>query len=401
MLLGCKECTECERPEIQEDEDGRAKAYNSIFGWIVGGSFPSDGKVDWRKVICCNKTNPADTELSRALQAFWKVEDTQDGNPLRTEDENIACAHFADTHTRNEEGRYRVALPRTTPVPELGESRRTAVQRFVQNEKSLRKRGKWDQFKDCLDEYLRLGHAELVPPEDLNKPPKDVFYLPTHGVAKDSSTTTKLKIVYDASAKTASGVSLNDQLLPGPSLYPLLPSILLNFRFHQITLSADISKMFREIELHLGEKDYHRFLVKDGEDKIVDARMKRLTYGVKSSPFLATKVLRQMASDHRETYPKAAEIVESRFYVDDCLSGAETIEEAIQQVQGLCELCKEGGMNLRKFRTSSTELRKAIPPDLLEKSDLKLIPSRGRLWASTGTLSKTHFMWLHRSSRNP
>ena len=127
LLLGCKECIECERPVIREDEDGRAKAYNSIFGWIVGGSFPSDGKVDWRKVICCNKTNPADTELSRALQAFWKVEDTQDGNPLRTEDENIACAHFADTHTRNEEGCYRVALPRTTPVPELGESRRTAV----------------------------------------------------------------------------------------------------------------------------------------------------------------------------------------------------------------------------------------------------------------------------------
>ena len=49
LLLGCKECTECERQEIRDDEDGRAKAYNSMFGWIVGGSFPSNDKVDWRK----------------------------------------------------------------------------------------------------------------------------------------------------------------------------------------------------------------------------------------------------------------------------------------------------------------------------------------------------------------
>ena len=99
--------------------------------------------------------------------------------------------------------------------------------------------------------------------------------------------------------------------------------------------------MFREIKLHIGEKDYHRFLVKDGR-----CTNEVPNFWHKSSPFLVTQVLRQMASDDRETYPKAAKIVESRFYLYDCLSGAETMEEAILQVQGLCELCKEGGMNL-------------------------------------------------------
>ena len=60
---------------------------------------------------------------------------------------------------------------------------------------------------------------------------------------KDSSTTTKLRVVYDASAKTSSGISFNDQLLPGPSLYTMFPSVILNFRYKKIGVSADISKL--------------------------------------------------------------------------------------------------------------------------------------------------------------
>ena len=78
-----------------------------------------------------------------------------------------------------------------------------------------------------------------------------------HGVTKESSTTTKLRIVYDASAKTSTGVSLNDTLLPGPSMYPLLTTTLTQFRTHKIGMSSDISKMFREIGLQPEEYDFH------------------------------------------------------------------------------------------------------------------------------------------------
>ena len=71
-----------------------------------------------------------------------------------------------------------------------------------------------------------------------------------HDVTKEESTTTKLHVVFDASAKSSSGVSLNDQLLPGPSLYPMLTSVLNKFRLHPIGMSADISKMFREVGLN-------------------------------------------------------------------------------------------------------------------------------------------------------
>ena len=69
-----------------------------------------------------------------------------------------------------------------------------------------------------------MGHAEPVPTDDLQKSPKDTFYLPMHAVRKEHSTTTKVRVVFDASAKSASSVSLNDTLLVGPTVHP--PSLM-------------------------------------------------------------------------------------------------------------------------------------------------------------------------------
>ena len=73
-----------------------------------------------------------------------------------------------------------------------------------------------------MQEYFNLGHAESVPERDFDKPESDVFYFSLHIVYKESSTTTKVRAVFDASAKTASGVSLNDQLQVGPTVHPPL-----------------------------------------------------------------------------------------------------------------------------------------------------------------------------------
>ena len=87
-----------------------------------------------------------------------------------------------------------------------------AVKRFRQNERSLQRRDQWQAFTDVLNEYSVLEHAELVPPEDMAKPASEVFYMPAHGVFKATSTTTRLRCVFDASAKSSTGISLNDQL---------------------------------------------------------------------------------------------------------------------------------------------------------------------------------------------
>ncbi len=112
-----------------------------------------------------------------------------------------------------------------------------------------------------MQEYISLGHAEAVPLLHLEKSPELTFYLPMHAVYKDSSSTTKIRAVFDASAKSA---SLNDNLLVGPTIHPPihppLIDVLLRFRLYPVALTADISKMYRAIELTPTDKDLHRFV---------------------------------------------------------------------------------------------------------------------------------------------
>ena len=84
------------------------------------------------------------------------------------------------------------------------------------------------------------------------------------GILKESSTTTRLRIVFDASAKSTTGNSLNDIMIQGPNFYPLLITVLLRFRQHNIGMSSDISKMFREVGLHSKEQDLHCYLMRGG-----------------------------------------------------------------------------------------------------------------------------------------
>ena len=222
-----------------------------------------------------------------------------------------------------------------------------------------------------------MCHAEKVPVQAMGRPVSSVYYLPMHGILKEASSTTKLRIVFDASAKSISGNSLNDILLSGLSLYPLLPTIVNRFRLHKIGMSGDISKMFREVCLHPEDFDLHRFLYQEDSGEIIDCCMKRLTFGVTTSPHLASQVLRQLASDYSDEFPTAAALIEQAFYVDDCLTGADTLREECHIREELNQLFDKAKMTLHKWRTSSTELLVSIPDELRETSALNITPSPG------------------------
>ena len=254
---------------------------------------------------------------------------------------------------------------------------------FVQNEKNLLKKEKLDDFNKVLSEYESLGHAEKVPQEDLSKPVEKTYFLPMHGVFKASSSTTKLCIVFDASAKTSNGLSLTDLILPGPSLYPMITSLIIKFRTHKIAISSDISKMFGEIVLNPEHSDFHQFLRRISQGQIEDWRMLRLTFGVSSSPYLASQILRQIAHDHENEYQKASSVVKTNFYVDDCLSGAELVKHALDLQSELFAMLKKGGMVLRKWRSNSSEFMSAIPEEYREKEPVLSLSGEQELGLKT------------------
>ena len=352
---------------------------HTIFGWTAVGTTPTSETP----AAMFKMSVAAEESADKLLKKLWELQAIpEEDSPLML-DEQSAVAQYKDSYTRLPSGQYSVSLPRRSSIPELGNSRPTALCRFLQNERILTPKGQWDSFNTGLEEYVTLDHAELVPPSDLDKPVSQTFYFPMHGVIKESSMTTRLRIVFDESAKSTSGVSLNDQLLAGPSMYPSLSSVVSQFRCHVIAITGDISKMFRGILLNPEERDHHRFLRHSLSGTIQDWRMKCLTFGVASSPYLATQVLHQAASDLREKYPLAADTIVRSFYVDDCLTGASTVDDPRILREKLCQLLQEVGLTLRKWRSNSTLLLDSIPEDLKEKSPDVVISADPTVYGKT------------------
>ncbi len=122
-----------------------------------------------------------------------------------------------------------------------------------------------DAYNGALQEMENLGYIEEVQGMKC-KADFPVFYLPHHPVLKESSTSTKVRPVFNASCKGANGVSLNDCLEAGPNLNPSVVDVLLRFRRWRFAVTADVRKVFLQIEMKEEDQEVQRFLWKLGEN---------------------------------------------------------------------------------------------------------------------------------------
>lgn len=190
-----------------------------------------------------------------------------------------------------------------------------------------------------MQEYLDLGHTKMVPVADMEKLLKKVFYIPMHAVYKTSSTTTKIRAVFDASAKSSTGVSLNDVHSVGPTVHPPVIDVLLRFQLYPVALTADISIMYCAVELAMTDQDLHHFVWRsDSKEPLRDYQMTRVNLE-SQSPHL------QNAIHHAHNFPSAAKVVESSFYVD-CLTGAADPKLAVTLQQELSNVLSNVGFLL-------------------------------------------------------
>ena len=129
--------------------------------------------------------------------------------------------------------------------------------------------------------------------------------------------------------------------------------------------------MYGAIELTADDKDLHRFVWRSKPtEPLKDYRMTRVTFGVSASSFAANMSVRQNALDLAQEFPLAAKVVEDCFYVDDCLTGADTIERAILLYHQLLDLFNRGGFLLRKWNSSDSAVLKSIDPDLQDSLEV-------------------------------
>jgi hypothetical protein len=239
-----------------------------------------------------------------------------------SKEEKLCEAHFQRLTMLYEEGRSVVRLPVLPDALTLGESRQQAVQRMKKLERRFSKQPELEKEYVKFIEYAAFGHMKEVY-EDSGS--SMGFYLPHHCVVKESSTT-KLRVVFDGSASSSSGVSFNQVLMVGPTIQPDLFSIILSFRTHVIAFSADIAKMYRQVSVHPDDRDLQRIVWRSSpEEQLKDYRLTTVTYGTSPASFLATRCLCELAVRGQEEFPKASDALLSHFYVDDYLGGAPTI----------------------------------------------------------------------------
>ena len=320
-------------------------------GWVIGGS-PGNSQTHMREIKCHL------SDLHNSINRFWEIEEVR--THRKFSEEELKCEkHFQHHVTRDKSGRYIVALPFKNDKLVLGESRPKAQKRLqsllnkFNKEPNLRKR-----YTEVINEYKQLGHmTEII---DVNH--ECGFYLPHHAVIKDSSISTKLRVVFDGSAKTSTGSSLNDNLLVGPTIQDDIVSLILKFRLHNYVITADIEKMYRQVLVRSEDRKYQRVLWEEAEN-IKTYELNTVTFGLASAPFLAIRCLHQLAEDEGHKFLIASNILKNDLYVDNLLTGANTIEETIQIRDEITQLLKLGGFNLRQWGSNEPLILRGLEED--------------------------------------
>lgn len=333
-------------------------AQKTQLGWILSGNY---------KTYHCNVI----LNNIEEIQQFWEVEDIHESPAISEEDKK--CIDFYQSSTsRRENGSYVVKMLFKENFEEkIGESKTKSIAQFFQIERKLNKQPAVARdYKQFITEYLELGHMIPATPD---VPPD--CYLSHHCVQRSESSTTKLRVVFNASAKTSSGYSLNDLMCRGPNLQQDLQSLILKWRQFRYAFTADIEKMFRNIGLHPDDQKYQKIIWRNHQSQpLKEYQLATVTYGTKAAPFLAMMTLKQLANDERPNYPHscAPDILEHSFYMDDLMHGEHSARAAKQLKTEMINLLKSGGFNLRKWRSNLPEIADSSDAHQNEDFDFKL-----------------------------
>ncbi|XP_072395063.1 uncharacterized protein [Diabrotica undecimpunctata] len=312
------------------------------FGWIVSGQFNDKRE----SVSYCNfSRNDSSSDLNVQLQKFWELEEYTE--PVLSEENLICEKHFSSTVKRNDEGRFIINILLRGSIENIGDSKRQASKRFLNLEKKLYKNDVLKRmYTEFMEEYIQLGHMSKV--DDSQQ--SFSYYLPHHGVLKDDSLTTKLRVVFDGSFPSSSGLSINDIQISGPTIQDDLFLILLRFRQHAFVVSADITKMYRQVLVDPEQRALQQIFWRSSpSDTLSTYQLNTVTYGTASASFQVIRCLFQLASENKDLHPTASKIIKRDFYVDDLLTGGDCAESLSNVCKDINNILNSGCFELRKW----------------------------------------------------
>ena len=225
--------------------------------------------------------NKAKTDESH-LSKFWVLA-TLGITPDKLSDEPLI-----DPVKLDEKDRYEASLPFKEKHPLIFDNYNLCEKRLMKLCSSLKGNPELlKQYNSTVTAQKELGIVKEVKSPGIKG---EVYYLPRHSVIREDKTTTKVRIVFDASSKE-SGPSLNECLYKDAQTTPLISDILLRFRTFKISLAENIEKTFPQIDINEKDRDFLRSLWFDNvfreQTKIVRNRFARVIFSVTSSPYLS------------------------------------------------------------------------------------------------------------------
>ncbi|CAK1591284.1 unnamed protein product [Parnassius mnemosyne] len=364
VLLGADVYSQVIREGLVKGPNGIPTAQCTALGWILSGptQLPDHNQTPLSHCHHNIISMHSQTDDNELLKRFWQIESDFRESKILNQEEQRCEEYYSNTTQRDPTGRYIVRLPfrEDNPQCKYGNSRDIAIKRFHLLENRFKKNSEFKaRYSEVIHEYLNLSQMQLITGSDLNK--SESVYLPHHAVIREDKITTKVRVVFDASCKGTNGVSLNDTLMIGPTLQQDLRHIIIRWRMHPICLSADIMKMYRQIIVADQDTDFQRLVWRDEpESEIKEFKLVRVTFGTSSAPYLAVKTLHQVTIDEGKEFPNVAETVKTDFYVDDLLTGCQTVEEGKGIYEDMKRLLKKGGFELQKWVTNNKDLAEEI-----------------------------------------
>ncbi|XP_048002429.1 uncharacterized protein LOC125238968 [Leguminivora glycinivorella] len=377
MLLGAKVYARIIQPGLFKSPQETTVAQKTSLGWILCGETGLQANVSCKLVSL-------HTQVDQLLRSFWELESEPSNKQRILTPEEQRCEEIYEaTTTRDEAGRYVVRLPFRDQQPTCvdGGSREIALRRFHSLERRLQNDERLEtEYTKVFHEYRDLNHMEPLTEQESKE---KGLYLPYHAVVRDERETTKVRIVFDASCKDTNGVSLNNDLMVGPTLQPELRHLIMRWRMHPIVFIADIVKMYRQVLVDKRDTKYQRILWRENnKESVKEYKLNRVTFGVSSAPYLAVKTLIQVALDEGADFPLAASRIRKDFYMDDLMSGCESEQEAIEIYHQMKTILSKGGFELQKWSSNSKAMLEEIQESIARKEEHKKIEIKQeeKLW---------------------
>ena len=329
----------------------------SILGWIIQGNIESQNK-QVSTMFCSSKIH--DNQLNKEIKSLFELEAIgilPQEKTCYNRDENLALQSFNKTSEYDKDKKqWSVGLPW---IHEKGMNRneQLALKRYLKLEQRFKNNPEFEKkYREAMEDYINSGYAEKVPNHEINLT-EGVSYQPHHAVVKEDRESTKVRLVFDGSCSENDGESINDNLFKGPKLQPLLIDILIRFRIHQITLNADIRKMYLNILIKKEDRNSLRFLWRPkGAKNIVHFRHTVLPFGIRSSPFLAISVVREHLKVNPPQNSLVADVLKNDMYMDDLLTGTDDENKAKNLYQDCKSSMQSASMHLVKWKSNNREV---------------------------------------------